>query len=59
MKNVPSEYLIKTNEFTDKRLIIQRRNELAESVRMSREEYKTGKTGNGSVKHFLNEIYNE
>ncbi len=46
-------------EIIRNRLIEQRRNDLAESVMISREEYKAGKTGKGSVDDFLQEIENE
>jgi len=44
---------IMVSEILAKRAIEQRRNELAESIRISREEYAQGKTGSGSVDDFL------
>jgi uncharacterized protein YegJ (DUF2314 family) len=42
-----------------KRVREQRREELAESVRVSREEYSAGTTEHGSVEDFLNSLDEE
>ncbi len=42
-----------------KRFLEQRRNELAESIRISREEYAAGLTERGSVEDFVKSIEEE
>lgn len=43
-------------EIVRKRIIEQRRGERAESIRLSRQEYATGRTGHGTVQDFEREI---
>ena len=56
---LPPDDQMMVEEIIHNRLIEKRRNELAESVKMSREEYLAGKTGKGTVNDFLHEIENE
>jgi hypothetical protein len=46
-------------EIVRKRIIERRREELAESIRNSRQEYRDGLTGHGTVQDFINEIEKE
>jgi len=47
------------SEIIHKRVIEAKRKELADSVKESKEEYLSNKTGRGSVKDFLNDIKDE
>jgi hypothetical protein len=47
------------SEIIHKRVIEAKRKELAESVKESKEEYLSNKTGRGSVEHFLDDIKDE
>ena len=44
------------SEIIGKRAIEQRRNEIEDSIRISRKEYAEGRTGHGSVNDFLANI---
>lgn len=44
------------SEIVRKRVIEEKRKELAKSIRETREEYLSNKTSHGSVEDFINEI---
>lgn len=59
LAKLPLDDQLMISEIIHKRVIKAKRKELADSVKESKEEYLSNKTGRGSVKDFLNDIKDE
>jgi hypothetical protein len=59
VSKLPLDDQLMISEIIHKRVIEEKRKELARSVRESKEEYKSNKTKRGSVEDFLNDLENE
>lgn len=59
ISKLPLDDQLMISEIIHKRVIEAKRKELAESVKESKEEYFTNKTGRGSAADFLNELAHE
>lgn len=56
---LPLDEQIMISEIIQKRIIEAKRKEMAVSVKESKEEYKSGRSGRGSVDDFLKDVEND
>jgi hypothetical protein len=59
VSKLPLDDQLMISEIIHKRVIEEKRKKLAESVKESKEEYKTSKTKSGSIEDFLKDIESE
>jgi hypothetical protein len=59
VSKLPLDDQLLISEIIHKRVIEEKRKELASSVKESREEYHSNKTGSGSVEDFLKDLESE
>ncbi len=59
ISKLPLDDQLMISEIIHKRVIEAKRKEIADSVKESKEEYLSSKTGRGSVEDFLNDLKSE
>ncbi len=59
ISKLPLDEQLMISEIIHKRVIEEKRKMLAKSVKESKEEYHSNKTGRGSTKDFLNDLGNK